>query len=433
MAKWAPQIDDAGPHPRARRARVHGRDARGGPGPVVLALPEDMLADEVDVADARPHRPARRPGAGRGGAAAAAARARRAAVVLVGEGGWTARRGVDVAAFGEAQRPAGGRVVPPPGLRRQHVARLRRPRRPRHRPARSRSGSATPTCCSRSARGWARSTTAGYTLLDIAGARAAARPRAPGPRRARARLPARARRSCAACALRRRRARRSTPVDGSAWRGATRGRRARSTSTTSEHRRAAGRANGRGHGALRERLADGRDRHQRRRQLHGLGAPLLRVPALPDPARADAAARWATACPPRSRPSCVHPERPVVCFAGDGDFLMTGQELATAVQDEAADRRARGQQRHVRHDPHAPGAALSRPRHRDRPAQPGLRRLAGRSARHGASVERTEDFAGRLRARPGRAAARPCSSCASIREAITPRGTLDAIRDAAAR
>jgi acetolactate synthase-1/2/3 large subunit len=28
----------------------------------------------------------------------------------------------------------------------------------------------------------------------------------------------------------------------------------------------------------------------------------------------------------------VHPDRPVVCLAGDGDFLMTGQELATAVQ-----------------------------------------------------------------------------------------------------
>ena len=27
-----------------------------------------------------------------------------------------------------------------------------------------------------------------------------------------------------------------------------------------------------------------------------------------------------------------HPDRPVVCFAGDGCFLMTGQELATAVQ-----------------------------------------------------------------------------------------------------
>jgi acetolactate synthase I/II/III large subunit len=26
------------------------------------------------------------------------------------------------------------------------------------------------------------------------------------------------------------------------------------------------------------------------------------------------------------------PTRPVVCFAGDGDFLMNGQEFATAVQ-----------------------------------------------------------------------------------------------------
>ncbi len=31
----------------------------------------------------------------------------------------------------------------------------------------------------------------------------------------------------------------------------------------------------------------------------------------------------------------ARPERPVVCFAGDGDFLMSGQELATAVQYNA--------------------------------------------------------------------------------------------------
>jgi acetolactate synthase-1/2/3 large subunit len=28
----------------------------------------------------------------------------------------------------------------------------------------------------------------------------------------------------------------------------------------------------------------------------------------------------------------VHPERPVVSFCGDGDFMMNGQELATAAQ-----------------------------------------------------------------------------------------------------
>jgi acetolactate synthase I/II/III large subunit len=32
----------------------------------------------------------------------------------------------------------------------------------------------------------------------------------------------------------------------------------------------------------------------------------------------------------------IHPERTVVCVAGDGDFLMTGQELATAMRQKAA-------------------------------------------------------------------------------------------------
>ena len=36
----------------------------------------------------------------------------------------------------------------------------------------------------------------------------------------------------------------------------------------------------------------------------------------------------------------ARPERTVVCLAGDGDFLMTGQELATAVQYDAPRRRS---------------------------------------------------------------------------------------------
>ncbi len=32
----------------------------------------------------------------------------------------------------------------------------------------------------------------------------------------------------------------------------------------------------------------------------------------------------------------LHPDRPVMCVAGDGDFLMTGQELATVVQNHLA-------------------------------------------------------------------------------------------------
>ena len=41
-------------------------------------------------------------------------------------------------------------------------------------------------------------------------------------------------------------------------------------------------------------------------------------------------ARWATACRPRSAPRSPIPDRQVVALVGDGGFMMTGQELATA-------------------------------------------------------------------------------------------------------
>ena len=56
----------------------------------------------------------------------------------------------------------------------------------------------------------------------------------------------------------------------------------------------------------------------------------------------------------------AHPERTVVSFAGDGDFLMNGQEFATAVQYGLPIIVVIVRQRHVRHHPHAPGARISR-------------------------------------------------------------------------
>ncbi|NAZ18122.1 thiamine pyrophosphate-binding protein, partial [Glutamicibacter soli] len=54
LAKWAAQIDCAERVPeymaRAFRVATSGR-----PGPVVLALPEDMLTETVTVADAQPY------------------------------------------------------------------------------------------------------------------------------------------------------------------------------------------------------------------------------------------------------------------------------------------------------------------------------------------------------------------------------------------
>jgi acetolactate synthase-1/2/3 large subunit len=104
IAKWATQVDDAARLPEIV-ARAFAVATSGRPGPVVIALPEDMLTDEVDVADARPHRPvAPAPGErelARLGDLLAEAQS---PLIVVGEGGWTARTGADVAAFAEAQR-----------------------------------------------------------------------------------------------------------------------------------------------------------------------------------------------------------------------------------------------------------------------------------------------------------------------------------------
>ena len=53
MAKWVAQIDRADRIPEYV-ARAFRRACAGRRGPVVLALPEDMLASETDAADAKP-------------------------------------------------------------------------------------------------------------------------------------------------------------------------------------------------------------------------------------------------------------------------------------------------------------------------------------------------------------------------------------------
>src|SRR5580658_122423 len=56
LAKWAAEIDDARRIPEYV-ARAFAVATSGRPGPVVLSLPEDMLTDEVDVADVGPYQP----------------------------------------------------------------------------------------------------------------------------------------------------------------------------------------------------------------------------------------------------------------------------------------------------------------------------------------------------------------------------------------
>ena len=101
MTKWAAQVDDASRIPE-HVARAFGIAVAGRPGPVVLALPEDVLDEETDADDASPTE-VPRPGPGDdelrrlGELLAAAERP----LVVVGEGAWSERAGTDVAFFCE--------------------------------------------------------------------------------------------------------------------------------------------------------------------------------------------------------------------------------------------------------------------------------------------------------------------------------------------
>jgi len=64
LAKWATEIDDPARIPEMVSRAFHTA-CNGRPGPVVIALPEDMLSERVNVTDARPFEPAEIwPGAG---------------------------------------------------------------------------------------------------------------------------------------------------------------------------------------------------------------------------------------------------------------------------------------------------------------------------------------------------------------------------------
>jgi len=126
----------------------------------------------------------------------------------------------------------------------------------------------------------------------------------------------------------------------------------------------------------------------------------------------------------------LHPERMVLCFSGDGDYLMTGQELATAVQygvsvlffvvNNAMYGTIRMHQERA-YPARVYGTALR---------NPDFAALARAYGAHGDSVDRTEDFAPAFE----RAAASAKPSLIELRidpEAITTRTTLTAIREQA--
>jgi acetolactate synthase I/II/III large subunit len=123
----------------------------------------------------------------------------------------------------------------------------------------------------------------------------------------------------------------------------------------------------------------------------------------------------------------VHRDRPVVCLAGDGDFLMTGQELATAVQEQldvlilVVNNGMYGTIR-MHQERHYPGRVIGTDLR-----NPDFVALARAYGAHGALVERSEEIADALDEALG------CGRPALIElrvdpQAITPRQTIDEIR-----
>jgi acetolactate synthase-1/2/3 large subunit len=123
----------------------------------------------------------------------------------------------------------------------------------------------------------------------------------------------------------------------------------------------------------------------------------------------------------------VHPDRTVVCFAGDGCFLMTGQELATAAQYElpviwiVVNNRMYGTIRmHQERD--YPGRVSGTDLR-----NPDFAALARAYGGHGEVVERTADFPGAFR----RAQGSGTFALIELRvdpEAITPKYSISQIR-----
>jgi acetolactate synthase I/II/III large subunit len=427
IAKWATQVDSAERLPEIV-ARAFAVATSGRPGPVVLALPEDMLTDPVAVSDAPAHRPV-------GPAPAAADMARLgellagavAPLAIVGEGGWSARAGADIVAFAEAQA-----LPVAASFRCQDYVDNASPAYAGH------AGLAMDPALARRIREadllvaiggrLGEIPTDGYTLV---------RPGVPTQRLVHVHpdpdelgavyQPALAIVSgleafaAAARAL--------EPAGAAARTGLLEAARGEYERNLGDVRELPGPLQlSAVMAALRERLPA--------EAILTNGAGNFSVWAH----RYYEFHRYPTQLAPRSgsmgygvpaaiAAKAVHPDRPVVCLTGDGDFLMTGQELATAVQEElgivvlVVNNAMYGTIR-MHQERHYPGRVVGTDLR-----NPDFVAYAHAFGAHGALVERSEDFAAALD--EALACGRP--AVVELRvdpQAITPRQTLDEIRAA---
>ena len=108
MAKWVAEIDDAARIPEYVSQAFH-RAVNGRPGPVVLALPEDMLTDRVDVPDAGRYQPVRpSPSAAQMDELRDRLGKAKRPFMILGGGGWSTEAVTDLRTFAEeANLPVG--------------------------------------------------------------------------------------------------------------------------------------------------------------------------------------------------------------------------------------------------------------------------------------------------------------------------------------
>jgi len=427
LAKWAVEIDDAARLPeliaRAFRLATSGR-----PGPVVVSLPQDMLTDRVAVPDAGPYVPVR-PAASPEQAAAAVALLEQAErpFLVVGGGGWTAAAARDAAAFAEAAR-----IPVITSFRRQDYVDNRSPSYAGYigigmRPELARRvGDADLVLCVGARLDDA--TTGGYTLLEPPTPRQALVHVYPDPDElGRVFRPVLGIASGAAEFLAAARA--LPPLDGARWEEGTRAARAEYEASLVPAPGPFALDLGQVLQLMRARLpADSFI-------TNGAGNYSLWAhrywPFPVFPAQlAPTSGAMGYGLPAAIAARLVHPERTVVCFVGDGDFLMTSQELATAAAEGLAfvtivvNNGMYGTIR-MHQERTYPGRVFG-----TRLVNPDFAALARSFGGHGEIVERTDQFAAAL----DRCLAFAGPSLIELRvdpEAITPSRTITQIRDEA--
>jgi acetolactate synthase I/II/III large subunit len=426
MAKWVAQIDDPRRVPEFM-ARAYTVATAGRPGPVVLALPEDMLVETADVPDAVPYtRIETAPGAAEMAELRRLLGAARRPLFVLGGSGW------DAEAVAAMQRVAERDDLPVAAVfRRQDRFDNGHPNYVGDvgigiNPKLQKRVQESDLLVVVGAR-LDEMTTGGYTLIDIPVPRQTLVHVHPGaeelgriyhptlaihasPRRFVAELE------------------RVPPVDAPAWRGWRAEARAEYEAWQTPPRTVGAVQMGEIVGHLEKTLpedaivtngagnfATWAHRFHRYRRFGTQLAPISGSMGYGFPAAIAAKLR--------------HPDRTVLCLAGDGDFLMTGQELATAVQWGAAvvvvilNNGMYGTIR-MHQERHFPGRV-----HATDLQNPDFAALARSYGAHGETVERTEAFAAAFE-RALRSGKPALIDVKLDPEVITPRQTLSEIRAA---